>query len=59
MHHGWMGARAKLGEEENLKEYTRGRVLFLSAVMGTEGWLKGLPWEEISTEMVNERRFFG
>ena len=24
MHHGWMGARAKLGEEENLKEYTRG-----------------------------------
>jgi hypothetical protein len=54
-----MGARAKLGEEENLKEYTRGRVLFLSAVMGTEGWLKGLPWEEISTEMVNERRFFG
>ena len=24
MHHGWMGARAKLGEEENLKEYERG-----------------------------------
>jgi hypothetical protein len=24
MHHGWMGARAKLGEEENLREYTRG-----------------------------------
>ncbi|PMD31223.1 dienelactone hydrolase [Hyaloscypha variabilis F] len=24
MHHGWMGARAKLGEEANLKEYTRG-----------------------------------
>ncbi|KAE9381841.1 dienelactone hydrolase [Stipitochalara longipes BDJ] len=24
MHHGWMGARAKLEEEANLKEYTRG-----------------------------------
>lgn len=24
MHHGWMGARAKLHEEENLKEYERG-----------------------------------
>jgi dienelactone hydrolase len=24
MHHGWMGARAKLQEEANLKEYTRG-----------------------------------
>ena len=24
MHHGWMGARAKLEEEENLKEYERG-----------------------------------
>jgi len=24
MHHGWMGARAKLGEEENRKEYERG-----------------------------------
>jgi dienelactone hydrolase len=29
MHHGWMGARAKLGEEANLKEYTRGWVVFL------------------------------
>jgi hypothetical protein len=26
MHHGWMGARAKLNEEENLKEYKRGLV---------------------------------
>ena len=24
MHHGWMGARAKLHEEKNLKEYERG-----------------------------------
>jgi hypothetical protein len=24
MHHGWMGARANLGKEANLKEYTRG-----------------------------------
>ena len=24
MHHGWMGARAKLNEEEDLKEFTRG-----------------------------------
>lgn len=24
MHHGWMGARAKLNEEANLREYTRG-----------------------------------
>jgi len=26
--------------------------------MGTEGWLKGLPLEEISTEMVKEEFFF-
>ena len=24
MHHGWMGARADLGDEENLREYERG-----------------------------------
>ena len=24
MHHGWMGARAKLEDKENLKEYERG-----------------------------------
>jgi dienelactone hydrolase len=24
MHHGWMGARANLSDEENLKEYKRG-----------------------------------
>ena len=24
MHHGWMGARADLEDEENFKEYTRG-----------------------------------
>lgn len=24
MHHGWMGARANLGDEENLKEFERG-----------------------------------
>lgn len=24
MHHGWMGARANLNNEENLKEYKRG-----------------------------------
>lgn len=24
MHHGWMGARANLQDEENLKEYERG-----------------------------------
>ena len=24
MHHGWMGARANLEDEENLKEYERG-----------------------------------
>jgi dienelactone hydrolase len=24
MHHGWMGARARLGEEKNKKEYERG-----------------------------------
>jgi hypothetical protein len=24
MHHGWMGARANLGDAENLKEYERG-----------------------------------
>jgi hypothetical protein len=23
--------------------------------MGTEGWLKGLPWEEIGTEMGNAK----
>ncbi len=28
MHHGWMGARAKLGEKENKFEYERGWVIF-------------------------------